>query len=267
MWADAVERDGEPDSGLGEPPGRLTAWTMLPAPGGWFGPWAGSSGDLSGHVFLDATTGERVPAPLPDHAVMPHALGRSFVLFGGRDARSAGTGRRAPTWRLWSVADRTERVVGDGIPYSSNAPVVAEGAVLVGVPRDAAEPDGDLQLVLWRPETEERRPVRVEGTLPSGWRGLEVPGRSSDGALLLVIRTLRENVREIGSESPPRDRRALVRFDPATGVATVLVADVGERDLRPFAMERDGSVLGVEQERRIVRLGPGPNAREVVFPR
>jgi hypothetical protein len=94
-----------------------------------------------------------------------------------------------------------------------------------------------------------------------------VEGRSSDGAFLLRVRTLREHVVEIGGDRPSPDRHALVRFDPATGVATVLACDLRLRVPRPFAMERDGSVLAVENERRVVRLGPAPGAREVVFPR
>jgi len=82
-----------------------------------------------------------------------------------------------------------------------------------------------------------------------------VTGRDSEGRPLLRVR--------LGEHAP---------FEHAFGVLDVETARVrvichGVEPLDAMAIDEDGSLVGLEDNKRVVRYGPKLNEREVLFPR
>lgn len=72
----------------------------------------------------------------------------------------------------------------------------------------------------------------------------------------------------IGPSPRPRLENAWALYDPGTNRLSLLASEPGGLvRVAPLRVEADGSVLALEEQRRLVRLGPAPGARVVLFPR
>ena len=227
-------------------------FAFRPCPGGWIG--TGNSFSSSAH-FLDADTGEtRTIAAPPMGFTNLRILGPLHYL---RAERVPGTAKPAAwRWLLGEISSGRERAVGEDLPYGGFVGVVDREIALVRVPRGD---DGD-QFLLWEPATDRRTPVRfsVAPDRPVrrvyGW-----PEPRSDGTWLL----------ELGDQWVPLSApasRAWALIDPAHAEIRVL-SPWSEGRYAPLAVDDDGSLVAIEDGKRVVRFGPEPEKRTVVFPR
>jgi hypothetical protein len=235
----ALCREGEDLPPRG--PAAAFQW-FQPVPGGWTG-WDSRGKALA---TLDAASGEArlVEVGLPLIWVLSP---ERRLLLDPKVARGSG-GR-------WRVLDDA---TGEGRP-AVGIPSDAVGVVAV-LERDAVlllagEAEAGAQvptLVLWDPLGGSSRDLDWSpAPPPAPLRDYWVQGRSSDGRTVLSFRA--------------GDRHETVCLDPATGVAVRL--DASDEASVVFALSPDGAAWAIEAQRRIVRLGPDPFARAVVFPR
>ncbi len=229
---------------------------LRPGPGGWFGPLLGRPDDPRSYVFLDATSGELRRIHWPDtplhwsYFAPPMALDPSATLR-HVDSSDAG-GRSVKRWVYAPIPDGPDRVVGDWIAGGDSVlGVVAEGTVLVARPHPG-EKHSAQGLLLWRPETDDKRLLDLSGLSLDRWEWTQVAGRRPDGPWLVELRTESE--------------RAYVLLDPAAPSATALTPWLPTQ-LHAVAIDDDRSLVAIEDERRVVRWGPTPGVRTVLFPR
>jgi hypothetical protein len=240
---------------------------VRPTIGGWFGTGTAYPSAGWGYVFVDATTGDvkRVRWS-PGFDIEPIALGPTSTL----RRRPRGRGRPDWDWLLAPIPSGPDRVVGADVGLSGSEPiVVGDGLVLHAVlaaefARRRPEDDGAFPatprvLLLWRPSTDERSPVALRGVPIPDWGSVSLLSRHPSGALLLQFRTIWK---------PGYDRSSY-----RSAYAVVSTPDHAPTVLTPWLPDSfvvvaldGGSLLGVEDERRVVRYGPEPGVRTVVFP-
>ncbi|HVG94309.1 MAG TPA: hypothetical protein VND21_07670, partial [Planctomycetota bacterium] len=233
-WLDSVLWDGW----AVHDPGRGRAY--VPADGGpqvqlalfheVYGPGSGWSGvDVDGDLYLVHQT------PASGDAAAPR--GWTLVRW--------TTGERRP------VSGVPDLPRGDpALPHGLKefAPLV-RGAVL------RSDAGG---LSIWRPGTEDRRPIVVEGggaERPLAFTGT-VRRVAGDRWLLTVATALDPAVARWATGLLDLETGALRRLTPWSA-----------RPVRTVALEPEGSVVAIEEDRRVVRFRDGGATREVLYPR
>ncbi len=249
MWGDELEKEPlPPDPRPGSLPWPLRDRIWLPVPGGCV-----SFDDADHPTFVDVETGKRRVLDVAEAGHQASLVGPD------RYVRKKQVG--PPESRWWLVGDtRTgeEKRTGDGLIDTQQVAVVGRHAVLLSRIDPLAA--SSSRLLVWDPVTDERRPV-----LP---RELPVTGpdvrcsplgfQRPDGSFLLRAYTL---LGESGTA------QAWGVFDPPRAEVRWLVSRTTIELMWPVAVDSDGSLLMVEDERRVVRYGPAPGVRTVLFPR
>jgi hypothetical protein len=113
-------------------------------------------------------------------------------------------------------------------------------------------------LSIWRPETDDRRPIVVEGGGTERPLAFADPVRrvAGDRWLLTVATSL----------DPAAARWATGLLDLGTGTLRLLTP-WSARPVRTVALEPEGSFVAIEEDRRVVRFREGGATREVLYPR
>ncbi len=272
---DAVERDGDEDriavERLAGSPRNSYADFL---PNGFLVEGSFRDPDRPEHLSyqrltIDAETGEkrqRFPFGPPNPPGFDRGVGTSIPLSDTKflqrhqHFRSDGTVAKDSGWLIWdaSVPDQwtpapgapTGRVVESGVPGTLLVP-------LDSGPKQAPGEVASTRLVLWKPLTGEHAPVLCDDAslLSAGF--LYSHGVLPDGRRLLG---LYERI------PPPLGRHALILFDVGTRTITP-VAPWSAGRWGPIAFDVDGSLLVIEDSRRVVRLSDQGRKREVVWPK
>jgi hypothetical protein len=244
VWALFGRREVEGESAQAAPP-SFEPVRHVPVPGGWR---VSESGRDS---FLSAETGERrslaeVPTGADWVSWQEVPIGPVTSLVRGSGDSPGGKPFLGP-WTLVDRAQVTSRPAGLAPGDEVLLPLL-DGRVLV---HEAATG----LLFLYEPTSERRTPVAVVGvshpvarTAWSQWRG---HGSAVFGA------------------HPHSDPWPMtwVRLDPASATIRPLSPPITRTAWSPVAVEDDDSVVVVEDERTVVRYGPDPAARTVLWPK
>ena len=171
------------------------------------------------------------------------------------DAAAPRGWTRAAAPRGWTLVRRTtgERRPVSGVPdlplgLDEFAPLV-RGTVL------RSDAGG---LSIWRPGTDDRRPIVVEGggaERPLAFTGT-VRRVAGDRWLLTVATALDPAVARWATGLLDLETGALRRLTPWSA-----------RPVRTVALEPEGSFVAIEEDRRVVRFREGGATREVLYPR
>jgi len=243
--------EGEAPRPLGEPGTRL--WHALPYPAGW----VVRDYRQSRYLVVDATTG--AAKEIPDSFL-------GTLLLSPRRCLRHGWDRETHTDLGWLLVDLDEAGTTRPAPGLDRrtCEVVAlldDDCVLTldGAPRTPR------RLCTWDPDTGRHTPVSWSGgalsdELREGMTYAGVLSHRSDGSALLHVGWGPAD--ELGFPA----FHALVTVERASRTATCLLR-AGSYRPDVVAYEASGAVVVVEQGRRVVRWGPEPGRREVIFPR
>ncbi len=162
-----------------------------------------------------------------------------------------------PGWFLWDVRQPERLEATPGAPPSRLVlPPVGSDLVLV-LEGSAVGTTNPSTLALWRPGTGERKAVACADLRYLGPESVSVWGVLPEGRHLLAM---------YERSAPPHGRQALALLDPRAGTI-VPVAPWADVRWMPLAFDVDGSLLVVEDARRVVRLSDQGRKRELVWPK
>ncbi len=263
-WVEgAVERDGDedrvpmPDSRARRPGASIAG---LSTSGffveGYGGGSAYSDGLLSIQRFrIEAESDEtRLDVPKPSGTFGWVDLGGGKYL--GRRTPTAPPAAGDTDWLLWDARqpDRLEAAHGD--PHAERVLPVGTDVVLV-LANLKEGPEAASTLSLWKPATGERTAVTCVDSRYLGPGAVSPLGVLPEGRHLLAM---------YERSVPPHGRQALVLLDPKGGTI-VPVAPWADAWWIPLAFDVDGSLLVIEDARRVVRLSDAGRKRELVWPK
>jgi hypothetical protein len=240
-----LEVEGEPHPRID--PHRTDVPWHNPVPGGWR---VSDSGRTS---FLSLETGERRPLAEPtlgawdSYRTVPVGSTTSLVR-GSRFERGAAAS--LSPWILFEHDLLSERPAGLGRDDEVLFPLL-DGRALVA---DSATGDA----FLYQPRTEKRTPVARGPGVPERLDGAGAVARRSDGTVLFQALRRREDGFVVS-------QGGWVRLDPVT--ATLRVAASFPVGHPIVALLDDDSTVVVEGDRTVVRHGPAPSTRTVLWPR
>lgn len=162
-----------------------------------------------------------------------------------------------PGWFLWDARqpDRLDATPGPPPAKLVLPPVGSDLALVLEDP-----PEGTTNpstLALWRPSTGERTAVTCADPRYLGPESVSVWGVLPEGRQLLAM---------YEGSAPQLGRQALALLDPKAGTI-VPVAPWADARWMPLAFDVDGSLLAIEDARRVVRLSDAGRKRELVWPK
>jgi hypothetical protein len=271
-----IEREGEVfPAGVPEAGPFATRSLHYSFPTGWALP-RDHGGEDPAWTVVDATSGTVRRGAVGDRAVLGNRIldpRRGLAYREGRDDEDDDAPSRE--WRLADFEAQTLSPPLRGLKPATTLGVVATNAVLGAVPHSHAA--DEIELVLWDPTSDTLAPLIVEND-PSPRLSEASPrflARLPDERTLLRV------------FQGPRVRPERGRYDTFArepiGRSAWLVVDPHARSARrvsewsdspspyprhePIAFEPSGTLLVIEDYKRVVRFGPGPDDRTVVFPR
>ncbi len=230
----ALEREGE-ERPIEPGVRAIRGASAVPTPDGWHVVAFGRN--KIQRTLIDYETGEEHQLPMHFGAI----LSRDWSLMGNR----------TKNFELVPLQGQT------GVPQIVNPPQFTVQCVARDAMLALRGPKAKYRLELWNPLTGETQPVAWPGVDHLRGNDVLVRGRDRHGRPLLSVR-----------------RGANVPFRYVWGVLDVASATV--RPLReggpgesvwPLVLDDDGSLVAVEDYKRVVRYGPNPDVREVLFPR
>jgi|GEM_PF-6045793 len=246
LWDGFLHREGSDDPvGVPAAAPALRAFPMDAIPGGWALRHRQGSMPKTAFPVVEAETGRVRSVPAREWS-------RAFLLSPGVVLYEE---RRPKVETRWTVLDLDSGRETPALGQVHQACSTLQDGRVVGT-----REDGDATaFVIWDPRTGAVSDLRSNAPLEgSGWARFTLP--DTKGRLIAKVGDRRED-RERGEST-------LVLVDPARVEVRPLLkpaTDVDPYDV--FAIDDDGSVLIVEEGRRIARLGPALGQRVVLFPR
>ena len=261
-----VEREGDAPTPQVPDPGPYGHNPFL-IPGGWI-----VAPDFARHdrvaTTLDADTGVVRRAAVQGRPLRRTLDPRRGLVYDD-DLEDAPDDAPERTWRTADLETQTLGAPLHGLTPATTLEVVAPDVVL-GV-RPGAGAEDSVELVLWDPLRDQDSVLPLEGE-PSVRLTAAVSGflGAADGrALVRVFRgplVRPERSRHATWAPPPQGLNAWVVVDPVKRTARRLTSwTTGV--LNPVAFEPSGTFLAIEDQKHVVRFGPGLDERTVVFPR
>jgi hypothetical protein len=264
MWfeGDQLVREGDP---LPKETSYRVQWKVYPhpIPGGWnFYTWQRGQPDPTFET-IEAETGTRRTAPTSARrGSLAYLSPRWLLVQRKRDPKV----RTLVDLAVVDLDDPTgeprpvEAPPGvEWLTDSSGAPAIKVGETGASLLLMTGTDPDERRLVRWAPLTGEVREIKLDGRPIVGHYSdslARVPGGRS------VIRVQRYRITNDGSK-PYEVRHVLLDADSDEAQPLRVEGHV----MAVLAVFPDGSVVGVEEQRRVVRYGPEPGTRTVLFPR